>query len=150
VLSTTLTSTLGGLVRGSDGAGVHALPSARASESTMTSAPNATQAYAGIVVQRSRKLVSFKKQATGKMYASKVADTLPVISSVTPRLHIISDTVGRQASEVGWYGRGQGAGSVRTKHGGDEDNGCEEKVSLHIESFVREKKLLDYLYGHNL
>ena len=39
------------------------------------------------------------------------------------------------------------AGSVRTEHGGDEDNGGKEKVSLHIESFVREKKLLDYLYG---
>ena len=38
------------------------------------------------------------------------------------------------------------AGSVRTEHGGDEDNGGEKKVSLHIESFVREKKLLDYLY----
>jgi len=43
-------------------------------------------------------------------------------------------------------GEGQ-AGSVRTEHGGDEDNGGEEKVSLHIESLVREKKLLDYLYG---
>ena len=42
------------------------------------------------------------------------------------------------------------AGSVRTEHGGDEDNGGEENVSLHIESFVREKKLLDYLYGRNL
>jgi hypothetical protein len=40
-----------------------------------------------------------------------------------------------------------GAGSVRTEHGGDEDNGGEEKVSLHIESFVREKILLDYLCG---
>ena len=39
-------------------AGVHALPSASASESTMTSAPKATQAYSGIVVRRSRELVS--------------------------------------------------------------------------------------------
>lgn len=42
---------------------------------------------------------------------------------------------------------GDRAGSVRTEHGGDEDNGGEEKVSLRIESFMREKKLLDYLYG---
>jgi len=46
-------------------------------------------------------------------------------------------------------GDGTGTGSVRTEHGGDEDNGGEEKVSLHIESFVGEKKLLDYLYGRN-
>ena len=77
-------------------AGVHALPSASASESTMTSTPKATQAYAGIVVRRSRELVSLRKHAAGKMNASAVADTPPVISSVTPRSHVTSDTVGRQ------------------------------------------------------
>ena len=41
------------------------------------------------------------------------------------------------------------ASFVRTEHSGDEDNGGEENMSLHIESFVREKKLLDYLYGRN-
>jgi len=59
----------------------------------------------------------------------------------------MSDTVGRQAGEVG---REQRQVLVRTEHGGDEDNGGEENMSLHIESFVREKKLLDYLYGRNL
>ena len=68
----------------------------------MTSAPNATQAYAGIVVRRSRELVNLRKHAAGKMYASAVADTPPVISSVTPRSHVMSDTVGRQVSEVAW------------------------------------------------
>jgi hypothetical protein len=29
-----------------------------------------------------------------------VADTPPVISSVTPRSHVMSDTVGRQAGEL--------------------------------------------------
>jgi hypothetical protein len=70
----------------------------------MTSAPKATQAYAGIVVRRSRELVSFRKHAAGKMYASAVADTPPVISSVTPRSHVMSDTVGRQVR----LGRGGG------------------------------------------
>lgn len=74
-------------------AGVHALPSASASESTMTSTPKATQAYAGRVVRRSRALVSFRKHAAGKMYASAVAEIPPVISSVTPRSHVMSDTV---------------------------------------------------------
>jgi hypothetical protein len=59
----------------------------------MTSAPKATQAYAGSVVRRSRALVSLRKHAAGKMYASAVADTPPVISSVTPRSHVMSDTV---------------------------------------------------------
>ena len=99
----------------------------------MTSTPKATQAYAAIVVRRSRERVSFSKHAAGKMYASAVADTPPVISSVTPRSHVMSDTVG---SQVRLEGEGGGAGSVRTEHGGDEDNGGEEKVSLHIESFV--------------
>jgi hypothetical protein len=39
---------------------------------------------------------------------------------------------------------------VRTDQGGDENDGGEENVSLHVESFVREKKLLDYLCGVNL
>lgn len=67
----------------------------------MTSAPKATQAYAGIVVRRFRELVSFRKHAAGKMYASAVADTPPVISSVTPRSHVMSDTVGK-AGEIRW------------------------------------------------
>jgi hypothetical protein len=74
-------------------AGVHAFPSARVSESSMTIAPKATQAYAGSVVRMSRALVSFKKHAAGKMNASAVAETPPVISSVTPRSQVISDTV---------------------------------------------------------
>ena len=39
---------------------------------------------------------------------------------------------------------------MRTDQGGDKNNGGEENVSLHVESFVREKKLLNYLYGVNL
>jgi hypothetical protein len=46
-----------------------------------------------------------------------------------------------------WLGGGR---SVRTDQGGDENNGGEENVSLHVESFVREKKLLNYLCGVNL
>jgi len=69
------------------------LPSASASESTMTSTPKVMQAYAGRVVRRSRDLVSLRKHATGKMYASAVADIPPVISSVTPRSHVMSDTI---------------------------------------------------------
>jgi hypothetical protein len=75
-------------------AGVHALPSASASESTMTSTPNATHTYAGSVVRRSRVLLSFRKHAAGKIYASAVAETPPVISSVTPRSHVMRDTGG--------------------------------------------------------
>lgn len=75
-------------------AGVHAFPSASASESTMTSTPNATHAYAGRVVRRSRVLLSFRKHAAGKIYASAVAETPPVISSVTPRSHVMRDTSG--------------------------------------------------------
>ena len=41
-------------------------------------------------------------------------------------------------------------GGVRTDQGGDEDDSGEENVSLHVESFVREKILLDYLYGGSL
>ena len=41
-------------------------------------------------------------------------------------------------------------GDVQTDQGGDEDDGGEEDVSLHVESFVREKILLDYLYGSSL
>lgn len=59
----------------------------------MTTTPKATLAYAGRMVRRSRALVSFRKHAAGKMYASAVADTPPVISSVTPRSHVKSDTV---------------------------------------------------------
>lgn len=39
---------------------------------------------------------------------------------------------------------------MRTDQGGDEDDSGEENVSLHVESFVREKILLDYLYGSSL
>jgi hypothetical protein len=74
-------------------AGVHAFPRASARESTMTSAPKATHIYAGRVVRISRALVSFKKHAAGKIYASAVAETPPVISSVTPRSQVTSDTV---------------------------------------------------------
>jgi hypothetical protein len=59
----------------------------------MTSAPKAAHTYAGSVVRISRALVSFKKHAAGKMYASAVAETPPVISSVTPRSQVMSDTV---------------------------------------------------------
>ena len=76
-------------------AGVHAFWSASASERTMTSTPNATDAYAGRVVRISRALVSFKKHAAGKIYASAVAETPPVISSVTPRSHVMRDTESR-------------------------------------------------------
>lgn len=65
----------------------------------------------------------------------------------------MSDTVGK-AGELGyrWADGSEEAGarSVRTEHGGNEDNGGEENMSLHIENFVREKKLFDYLYGRNL
>lgn len=41
-------------------------------------------------------------------------------------------------------------GDVRTDQGGDENDGGKENVSLHVEGFVREKILLDYLYGGSL
>jgi hypothetical protein len=37
--------------------------------------------------------------------------------------------------------------SVRTDHGGEEDDGSEENVPLHVEGFMREEILLDYLWG---
>jgi hypothetical protein len=43
-----------------------------------------------------------------------------------------------------------GGRSVRTDHGGDENDGGEENVSLHVESFVREKILLNYLCASSL
>jgi hypothetical protein len=60
----------------------------------MTSTPNATHTYAGRVVRRSRVLLSFRKHAAGKIYASAVAETPPVISSVTPKSHVTRDTSG--------------------------------------------------------
>ncbi len=39
---------------------------------------------------------------------------------------------------------------ARTEHSGDKNNGGEENVSLHVESFVREKILLDYLCRRKL
>ena len=77
-------------------AGVHAFPRARTSESTMTSAPKVTHTYAGRVVRISRALVSLRKQAAGKIYASAVAEIPPTISSVTPRSQVMSDT------EISW------------------------------------------------
>jgi hypothetical protein len=47
-------------------------------------------------------------------------------------------------------GIGRAGRSVRTDHGGDENDGGEENVSLHVESFVREKELLNYLCGVNM
>ncbi len=74
-------------------AGVHAFWSASASESTRTTTPNATHTYEGRrVVRRSRALLSFRKHAAGKIYASAVAEMPPVISSVTPRSHVMRDT----------------------------------------------------------
>ena len=89
-------------------AGVHAFPSASTSESTRTSSPNTTHAYAGRVVRRSRALVSFKKHAAGKIYASAVAEIPPVISSITPRSHVIRDT-GSKVSYVGRAARRMGS-----------------------------------------
>lgn len=126
-------------------AGVHAFWSASASESTMTSTPNATDAYAGSVVRRSRALVSFRKHAAGKIYASAVAETPPVISSVTPRSHVMRDTGSRS---VVCGGEEDGTKCARTKHGRKENDGGEEDVALHAESFVREEILLDHLPTH--
>jgi len=39
---------------------------------------------------------------------------------------------------------------VRTDHGGEEDDGGEENVPLHVEGFMREEILLDYLWGANI
>lgn len=39
---------------------------------------------------------------------------------------------------------------VRTHHGGEEDDGGEENVPLHVEGFMREEILLNYLSGPTL
>jgi len=83
-------------------AGVHALLSASQSESTMTITPKVAQTYAGQVVRISRALVSFRKHTAGKMYASAVAETPPVISRVTPRSQVMSDTVAMQVRVSLW------------------------------------------------
>lgn len=81
------------------------------------------------------------------MNASAVAETPPVISSVTPRSQVISDTVvmpARVSCVAENFEQGRRA---RTDHGGDEDDGSEENVPLHVEGLVREEILLNYLYG---
>ena len=68
-----------------------------------------------------------------------VADAPPVISSITPKSHVIRET---------------GGGSVRghterlallTEHCGDQDDRGEEDVSLHVEGLVREEVMFDDL-----
>ena len=39
---------------------------------------------------------------------------------------------------------------MRTNYGGKEDDGGEENMPLHVERFVREEILLDYLFQLNL
>jgi len=68
----------------------------------MTIAPKAAQTYAGQVVRISRELVSFRKHTAGKMYASAVAETPPVISRVTPRSQVVSETVVMQVRVSSW------------------------------------------------
>lgn len=91
--------------------GVHTFPNAKPSESTITTTPNVTHAYAGnrflechaYFVCWGPKLgddeddgeeedVSLRKQAAGKMNARAVAETPPVISSMTPRSQVMRET----------------------------------------------------------
>jgi hypothetical protein len=79
------------------------------------------------------------------MYASAVAETPPVISSVTPRSQVINET-GSGPMLV----RTLGIDIRLTKHRCEEDSGSEEDVSLKIIAFVREEVLFDYLKGIEL
>lgn len=129
-------------------AGVHAFWSASASESTRTTTPNATHTYEGRVVRRSRALLSFRKHAAGKIYASAVAEMPPVISSVTPRSHVMRDTGCVCQLVVLWWQEGGWTKCARTQHGRKNNDGGEEDVALHAKSFVREEILLDHLATH--
>lgn len=100
--------------------GVHTFRSARPSDNTITSTPNITHTYAGnfllechacfgfcgprlgedgdagmVEEEEGNGLedVSLRKQAAGKMKARAVAETPPVISSMTPRSQVTRDTV---------------------------------------------------------
>jgi hypothetical protein len=59
----------------------------------ITPTPNVTHAMGGVLVRQFPvREESLRKHAGGKMKASAVAETPPVISSITPRSHVIRDT----------------------------------------------------------
>ncbi len=76
------------------------------------------------------------------MYARVVADTPPVISSITPRSHVTSET---ELKQVLGQCRKKERSEERTKHGGEQDYGGEEDMSLEIKRLMREEKLFDDL-----
>ena len=76
-----------------------------------------------------------RKNAAGKMYASAVADTPPVISSVTPRSHVTSDTVGRKVRD-GWQaGQGRFVDEVPRS----EDNGGKKMCCCMLKASCEKK-----------
>lgn len=74
------------------------------------------------------------------MYASVVAEIPPVISSITPRSHVIRATVELVSSNT------RGKKTERTKEGAKQNGGGEEEVTLGVECFMRKEILLDYLW----
>ena len=74
------------------------------------------------------------------MKASAVAETPPVISSMTPRSHVMSATA---KNMMRW--RSALFVSRLTEHGRDKDRGGEEDVSVLVVGFMREEELLDNL-----
>jgi len=75
--------------------GVHVFPSARYNEMVMTVTPNAAHAYAANFVRLyhgALRSVNLIKQHAGKMNARVVAETPPVISSMTPKSQVTSAT----------------------------------------------------------
>jgi hypothetical protein len=74
------------------------------------------------------------------MNARVVAETPPVISSMTPKSQVINETVDSGKC----HHRNLGL-KVPTQHRCKQNSCCEEYVSLHVERLVREEILLDDL-----
>lgn len=75
--------------------GVHVFPSARYNEMVITVTPNAVHAYAANFVRLyhgALRSVNLIKQHAGKINARVVAETPPVISSMTPKSQVTSAT----------------------------------------------------------
>jgi len=76
--------------------GCHVFPNARNKLIDITVTPKVAQIILGnfvLLLHFAFGSTSFKWQAAGKMNASAVADTPPVISSITPRSQVMRETV---------------------------------------------------------
>lgn len=110
-----------------------------------TTTPNAAHAYAASFcgARVGVSLLSLIKHRAGNIYARAVADTPPVISSITPRSHVARDTGGGDEvnhHSTSWKGKRQ-----RTDHGGEEDYRGQDNMPSLVEIFMLKEELFDDL-----